>query len=93
MTRTASLATAYTLLCLVALLVIPASAYEWWGFVADPLSGVFAIMLAMPWALGLWALRETPTWLSVVLLALCMALNLLILIAIGRWFRRRRKRT
>ena len=91
MTRTSALATAYALLCLVALLMIPASAYSWWGFEPDPLSGVFAIILAMPWAMGLWALDSTPTWLAVALLALCMGANLAIIISLGRWLRRRRR--
>jgi|MedtruStandDraft_1076414.scaffolds.fasta_scaffold37700_1 hypothetical protein len=89
MSRTRALATAYVLLSLVALLMIPASAYSWWGFEPDPLSGVFAIILAMPWAMGLWALDGTPTLLSLALLALCMGANLAIIIALGRWLRGR----
>lgn len=91
MSRTRALATAYALLCLVALLMIPASAYSWWGFGPDPLSGVFAIILAMPWAMGLWALDGAPIWLSILLLALCMGANLTIIISLGRWLRRRRR--
>lgn len=89
MSRTRALATAYVLLSLVALLMIAASAYSWWGFQPDPLSGVFAIILAMPWAVGLWALDGTPTWLSIVLLAICMGTNLAIIVSLGRWLRRR----
>lgn len=89
MSRTRALATAYALLSLVALLMIPASAYSWWGFGPDPLSAVFAIILSMPWALALWALDGAPTWLYMALLALCMGANLAIIIALGRWLRRR----
>ena len=89
MSRTRALATAYALLCLVALLIIPASAYSWWGFEPDPLSGVFAIIMAMPWAMALWALDGTEIWLSIVLLAICMGANLAIIVSLGRWLRRR----
>jgi hypothetical protein len=89
MSRTRTLATAYVLLCLVALLMIPASAYSWWGFEPDPLSGVFAIIMAMPWAMALWAVDDAPIWLSIVLLAVCMGANLMIIVTLGRWFRRR----
>lgn len=89
MSRTRALATAYALLCLVALLMIPASAYSWWGFKPDPLSGVLAIILAMPWAMGLWALDGAATWLLIVLLAICMGANLAIIVSLGRWLRGR----
>jgi hypothetical protein len=89
MSRTRALATAYVLLSMVALLMIPASTYSWWGFGPDPMAAVLAIVLAMPWAMALWATGSLPTWVSVLLLASCMGANLAIIVAIGRWLRRR----
>lgn len=48
-----ALAAFYGLLCLIALMLIPASAHSWFGIAEDPLSGVFAILLALPWSAAL----------------------------------------
>lgn len=89
MSSTRALATAYGLLSLVALLMIPASAFSWWGFGPDPKSSGFATVLSMPWALVLGKLDSVSTWPSLILFALCMGANLAIIVMIGRWFRHR----
>ncbi|MEJ8846344.1 hypothetical protein [Variovorax rhizosphaerae] len=65
----------YALLGLLSLLLIPASAHGWFGVASDPLSAVFALALALPWTVLLFALPPMPTWLSFMLLALGMTLN------------------
>ncbi|MEJ8855596.1 hypothetical protein WKW79_13505 [Variovorax robiniae] len=65
----------YALLALLSLLLIPASAHGWFGVARDPLSAVFALALALPWTVLIFALPPMPTWLSFALLALGMTLN------------------
>ena len=44
----------YVLACAAALVLLPASAYGWLRIERDPLSAVFAIMLAAPWSWVCW---------------------------------------
>jgi hypothetical protein len=78
------LAALYALLCLIALLFVPASIYGWFGVAQDPLGGVFAILLALPWSAALGHLPTLGTAATMVLLIAAMALNILILLGIGR---------
>jgi hypothetical protein len=48
----------YGALCVVALWFIPASAHVWLGVALDPLSAVYAMLLALPWALLLHFVPE-----------------------------------
>jgi hypothetical protein len=76
------LAGVYAGLCALALALIPASANGWFGLEPDPLGGVFAILLALPWSILLMALpgdRIGP-WPSMIVLVGGMALNALILL-------------
>jgi hypothetical protein len=75
-------------LCAGALLLIPAAAYGWMGIAEDPHAGTFAFILGLPWSLVLDALGSPPLWLSIFLVMLAMAINVLIIL----WFGRRRSR-
>ena len=77
-------------LCAGALLLIPAAAYGWMGIAEDPYAGTFAFILGLPWSLVLEALAFPPLWLSIVLVMLGMAINVLIILWLGR--RRSRSR-
>lgn len=85
-------AAVYGLLCLAALLLIPASLYGWFGVARGPLGAVFAILLGMPWTLALKWLDPRNPWLSASLIAAGMAINIFLLIALGRWIDRLRGR-
>ena len=85
------LAALYALLCLIALLLVPASIYGWFGVAQDPLGGVFAILLALPWSAALGHLPTLGTAATMILLAAAMALNILILLGIGKLVARWRR--
>lgn len=78
------LAALYALLCLIALLLVPASIYGWFGVAEDPLGGVFAILLALPWSVALGHFPALGTAATMVLLVAAMAINILILLGLGR---------
>ena len=85
MMRLASLiAWIYGGLCAGALLLIPAAAYGWMGVAADPDAGNFAFILGLPWSLAREAFGSPPLWLSILLVMLGMALNILIILWLGR---------
>lgn len=81
----------YILLCAGALLLVPASAYGWLGVEPDPLSGVFAFVLALPWVMLATALTAPPMWLTLAIMVLGMAINVAIILAIGRWLARAKR--
>ena len=83
------LALAYALLCLLALLVIPASIHGWFGIEKDPLGGVFAILLAMPWSMALGEFPTLGTAATVLLLLVGMSANVAILLGIARLIARK----
>lgn len=85
-----ALAALYALLCLIALLLIPASAHGWFGIAEDPLSGVFAILLALPWSAALGHLPAMGTAATIAVLLAAMILNIAILLAIGKLATRKR---
>ena len=77
-------------LCAGALLLIPAAAYGWMGIPEDPFAGVFAFILGLPWSLVLYAFASPPLWLTIFLVVAAMAINVLIILWLGR--RRSRSR-
>ena len=68
----------YAILGLLSLLLVPASLYGWLGSESDPLSGVFALLLAMPWTILLTLLGDIGTWGSLAFSAAAIALNVAI---------------
>ena len=70
-------------LCAGALLLIPATTYGWMGVVPDPDAGNFAFILGLPWSLVLDAIGSPPLWLSILLVMLGMAMNILIILWLG----------
>lgn len=78
----------YGLLGLVALFLIPASVFGWAGVAADPLSGVFALLLALPWTILLYLMGDIGTWGSLAFCAAAIALNTYLLWRLARRFGR-----
>ena len=83
------LAVLYGLACVAALLLVPINARGWLGMTPDPLTGLLAILLAMPWSLGLQLINAGPA-AGLALVILGMAANVAIILAIGRGLSRRR---
>lgn len=79
----------YFPLCAGALLLIPASIYGWFGVEQDPLGGVFAFLLALPWVLVASAMTDPPLWVTILVIIAGMATNTAIILAVGRWAARR----
>ena len=79
----------YVAVCLVALFLIPASARGWFGVEPDPLAGVFAYLLSLPWSLLAARVAGASEFGNMVLIATAMALNLAIIFAVGRWLAHR----
>jgi hypothetical protein len=77
-------------LCAGALLLIPATTYHWMGVAEDPHAGTFAFILGLPWSLVLQAFGPLELWLSILLVMLGMAMNVLIILWLG--YRRSRSR-
>ena len=72
-------AIAYAVAGLLALLVVPASVAGIAGIEPDPLSGIFALLLALPWSLVLHFFDDIGTWGTLAICAGGILLNLLIL--------------
>jgi len=79
-------ATAYLLLCLLALGVLVAGLPAFAGSDADPLAGVFAFLLALPWVLVLDLVDEAPLAVTVLATIAGMAINYAILRWLGSRF-------
>ena len=71
-------------LCAGALLLIPAAANGWMGVAEDPYAGTFAFILGLPWSLALQAFGPLELGPSILLVMLGMALNILIILWLGR---------
>lgn len=75
----------YVLLCVAALAIVPLNAAGWIGE-PDPLTGIFAVLLAAPW---IWLTdpitNDTSTAWNMIVAGGCMALNALILWTLCRW--------
>jgi hypothetical protein len=80
----------YCGLCLVSLLVLGAGTFGWFGVEPDPLSGVFALMLALPWPGVFDDLGSGPAFGLIVVIA-GMAINLLVIAGIGLVIRKARQ--
>ena len=78
----------YLALCVIALVLMAAGSPIFAGDDADPLSSIFALILAYPWVLVLELLTEPPYALNVLVMILSMGLNFLILSWLGRRGRR-----
>ena len=83
------IAIVYAVLCLVAFLLIPAADQGWLGVSKDPLSGVFVIILALPWTLLLPHFGDIGIAGAVAVILAGMAFNIAILLVIGRLLSRR----
>lgn len=78
----------YGVLGAIALLLVPASVFGWLGVPPDPLSGVYAYLLSLPWILVLLPFEETGTWVALAVAAMGIAINIWLLWRIARLFRR-----
>lgn len=83
------LAGVYAAMCLAALALIPISSRGWFGVEPDPLAGVVAIVLAMPWSFLLQWLPGGGPWPGMLLVLAGMAANVAIMLWLGRVSRRR----
>ncbi len=82
----------YLLLCLLALLVIPASEAGLFGLTPDPLAAVFAVLLAQPWlSLVSAVVGDTGLAASVAMTLAGMVLNAALLRAVCNLLARRRR--
>lgn len=72
----------YAVLGLLSLVLLLVGVFGWFGAERDPIAGAFAMLLAIPWSLALDRI-ESPG-LAIFRLFLGMALNLLILVSIGK---------
>ncbi|SON53907.1 hypothetical protein HDIA_0366 [Hartmannibacter diazotrophicus] len=79
----------YLLLCLVSLVLVPLNAAGAFGMEPDPLSGVFAYFLSLPWCLIAFHFVGDPSLASALLVAaISMGLNAFLLHAHCRKFAR-----
>jgi len=75
----------YVVLCLGAFLLIPASSHGWLGVADDPLSGVFVLLLALPWTLLLSHMGDPGPVGAVAVIVAGIIINVAIVLAVGRW--------
>ena len=74
----------YAALCLLALVLMAAGSPMFAGDAADPLSSVFAYLLALPWILVLDLLGDTSFAINLAVMVFSMGMNFLILSWLGR---------
>jgi hypothetical protein len=74
----------YAVLGAIALLLVPASLYGWFGIAPDPLSGVYAYLLSLPWIMVLLPFEEVDTWAALAIAAAGMGLNFWLLRRLAR---------
>jgi hypothetical protein len=86
------IAAVYAILCLISLALIPISAMGLFGVEEDPVSAVFAVILALPWSHWLGDLGGGSVMRAFMLLAGGMVLNLAIIAGLGRFLKARRGR-
>lgn len=75
---------AYLLAGLVAIAVIPASVYGWFGIAPDPLAGVFALLLGLPWTAVLMVLDDAGPTLATAVCAAAIIVNFILLTRLAR---------
>jgi hypothetical protein len=78
----------YVVLAVLALLYIPVSVYGLFGVEPDSLSGLFAVVLALPWISLVSGIAGVGLFWNIVLVAGCLVLNAAILWMLCRLFRR-----
>jgi hypothetical protein len=77
---------AYLILCIISVVLIPASSAGLFGLESDPLSGIFAFILGLPWTLLLGNPADDSGWLyNLILILLAMLLNGGLLALFCRW--------
>lgn len=79
----------YALLCLAALLIIPLNVYGAFGMEPDPLSGIYAVLLAAPWSFFASNLAGDGAISNLFFMAAGMAINIAMLMLLCGRFRRR----
>ncbi|MGP1283327.1 MAG: hypothetical protein ACTS1X_10160 [Parasphingopyxis sp.] len=77
-------AVVYAIASIIALLLVPASLYSWFGIAPDPLSGVYAYLLSLPWIMALLPFDEVDTWAALAAAAAGMGLNFWLLRRLAR---------
>lgn len=75
----------YVFFCIAALALFALGSPMIAGEDADPLSGVFVFLVALPWILALDLFGELPITATIAAALLCMAINYFVL----RWLTRR----
>ena len=82
---------AYIIVCIAALAIIPMTAAGTFGIQPDPLSGIYALLLASPWILLLADFVGNGDMVAnMAMAAISMAINVVILLLLCRWLTRRR---
>lgn len=81
----------YGLACIGALATIPISAFGVFDIESHPLSAIYAMTLAMPWSMALSSVDINSPIIAALLVALCMMVNLAILIWIREQLAPRRE--
>lgn len=74
----------YLAVGVLALALIPASVFGWFGVEQDPLSAVFALLLSLPWSLALHLLDRAGPILSWIAAAAGIATNAFLLFYAAR---------
>jgi hypothetical protein len=74
----------YAVACVLSLLVIYFSVNHLFGIEPDPLSGIFALILALPWTVVLSLFANPSPLASAIVLAVGMGINLALAIAMLR---------
>jgi len=78
----------YVIACVASLLLVAVSATGMFGFRPDPLSGIFAVVLAQPWlSLTSWLTSGAHPVVALIHVALCVVLNAAFIHYICRWIR------
>ena len=70
----------YLIAGVIALMLVPASAYGWFGMERDSLSAVFALILAMPWSLLATFVDDPAPMTGFLIMALGIAINAVALL-------------
>ena len=76
-----SLALTYGLVSLSVMLFVLAGSYEWTGIESHLMASIYALLLGMPWVLGIDALHADNV--RIALAAIGVILNMLLILGIG----------
>ena len=79
----------YAVACLISLVLIAVSSLGLFGMDEDPLSAVFAVMLAWPWSAWMTGFESGSPVAGMAVLAGGMILNLAIIFGVARFLRSR----